>query len=87
MGTVIDLHATPRNPMVYDIMCEAAYWLQGEYLARERAAEDDAERNRWRDARYRADDEMRAVDYRDQSLVRAKTAEFTERRKALPPLR
>lgn len=76
-----------RNPMVYDVMREAANWLQGEYLARERAAQDATEKQRWRDAQHRVDDDVRTVDPQDQDLVRAKTDEFTRLREALPPAR
>lgn len=75
-----------RNPMVYDVMREAANWLQGEYLARERATQDADEKQRWREAQCRVDDEVRAVDPQDQDLVRAKNDEFTRLREALPPM-
>lgn len=74
-----------RNPMVYDVMREAANWLQGEYLARERATQDADEKQRWREAQYRVDDEVRAVDPQDQDLVRAKTDEFTRLRERKKP--
>ena len=75
-----------RNPMVYDVMREAANWLQGEYLARERAAQDATEKQRWRDAQCRVDDDVRAVEPQDKDLVRAKADEFTRLREALPPV-
>ena len=60
--------------------------LLGEYLARERATTGPNERERWREARYRAGAEMHAVDPRKQSTVREKTAEFTRLRESLAPL-
>ncbi|MGL4339997.1 MAG: hypothetical protein ACRCSP_06210 [Rhodoglobus sp.] len=86
MDAITNAVPATRNPMVYDIMREAANWLQGEYLAREREAHSADEQQRWRDAQYRVDDEVRAIDPRDQDVVRAKTAEFTRLREALAPL-
>ena len=75
-----------RNPMVYDVMREAANWLQGEYLARERAATDEAEKQRWREAQHRVDDAVRTIDPHNQEHVYVKTDEFTRLREALPPM-
>lgn len=73
-----------RDPMVYDVMRETATWYMGAMIALSRAATTEDETKRWMtevDAVYR---EVLAVDPRNQDLVRAKTAEYHQRRLALP---
>lgn len=72
------------DPMVYDVMRESATMLSGAYIALKRLASDEAEAARWFHIDVALSAEVRAIDSRDEELVRAKTAEFAERYRALP---
>lgn len=65
-------------------MQETANLLDGEYIARQRAAVDEEQRRAWFSESVDLVMEVRAVDPRDQDSVRAKTAVFAERRQQLP---
>ena len=73
------------DPMVYDVMRESATMLSGAYIALEERAADAAEAARWFEIDLALGAEVRAIDSRDEALVRSKTAEFAERYRALPP--
>jgi hypothetical protein len=89
MGTSTVGQATgTRDPMVYDVMRETANRLGGEYIARANDCRphDPAGEAYWLGLDLALRDEVDDVDPRDQDLVRAMTAEFSARRRALPTL-
>ncbi|OJV22874.1 MAG: hypothetical protein BGO26_00040 [Actinobacteria bacterium 69-20] len=71
------------DPMVYDTMRELANQLGGHYVHQSYEATTDAERERWRLVALDVSREAEAVDPYDEAAVRAKTADFTSRLRAL----